>query len=360
MAISIIEHTPAMTSKVVGAFKEIIPVSEGFSQWFPRETTPSFYVDIRVRRGTRKIATDVVRFTEGKATKNAKITESKYLPPYYELEYFFNHDEIYMRSLEFGTLSSPQANKLISQNALDNLVEQRNMIERAVRKQQAQVFQTGVITLINGDSIDFKRKAESIVDVSGSNPYWNNASTAKPLDDIAAGGVFLRNTGTALGNELNLITRSGNISKLLATDQVKELGDYKWIERVNIGFPEFTESTGFTFHGQVAAGDFRVNLWSYDDIYENEDGTNSYYLDDDNVILLPKNFEGKTIFGALPGMSNASIDGMATKVPAAIEAEFLIVPFYNERTISSGIKMSSAPIVIPITVDRIFTMKVIA
>ena len=30
------------------------------------------------------------------------------------------------------------------------------------------------------------------------------------------------------------------------------------------------------------------------------------------------------------------------------------------QTISSGIKMSSAPIVIPITVDRIFTMKVIA
>lgn len=360
MAISIIEHTPALTSKVVGAFKEIIPVSEGFSQWFPRETTPSFYVDIRVKRGSRKIATDVVRFTEGKGTKNTPITESKYLPPYYELEYFFNRDEIYMRSLEFGTLASPQANKLIGENALDNMVEQRKMIERAIRLQHSQVFQTGIITLTNGDSIDFKRKAESMVDVNVANDYWSDATNAKPLNDIAAGGEFLRNVGTALGNELNLVTRSSNITRLLATAQVKEKADFRWIERMNIGFPEFTESTGFTFHGNISAGDFRVNLWSYDDIYENEDGTNSYYLDEANVILLPKNFEGKTVFGALPGMSNTSIGGMETKVPSAVEAEFLIVPFYNERTISSGIKMSSAPIVIPLTIDRIYTMKVLA
>lgn len=361
MAISIIEHTPLMTSKVVGAFKEIIPVAEGFSSWFPRETTPSFFVDVRVKRGSRKIAVDVQRFTEGQTTKMTKMTENKYVPPYYELEYYFNRDEIYMRALEFGSLNSPNGNRMIAQNALDNLVEQRNMIERAIRKQQAEVLQTGIITLVNGDNIDFRRKAASIVDVtSGGGAYWSNTTTSKPLDDLAKGGKFLRNVGTATGNVLNYVGRSETIAALMATDQFKSFADFRHIDRMNIGMPEFTDATGFTFNGQFAAGDFRINLWSYDEIYEDENGADVYYLNTGIVVLLPVNFQGKTVFGAIPGLTTSSIGGATTKVPAAIEADFLIRPFYDDKTISSGIKMSSAPIVLPITIDRIYTLKVLA
>jgi hypothetical protein len=359
MAISIIEHTPLMTSKVVGAFKEVINVAGGFSPWFPRETTPSFYVDVRTQRGSRKASVDVVRFTEGRATKMALGTESKFLPPYHELEYYFNRDEIYMRALEFGSLSSPQGNRMIAQNALDNLIEQRNMIERAIRIQQADVFQTGIITLKNGDNIDYRRKAASMVDVTtDGGVYWSNTA-ATPLADIAKGGTFLRNVGTATGNVLNMVARSSVIANFFATTEVKDSADFRWIERVNVGMPEFTDSTGFTYSGQVAAGDFRVNIWSYDEIYEDENGNDVYYLDEANVVLLPVNFQGKTVFGALPGMKDGTIGGIDTKIPTAVEAEYLIRPFYDERTLSSGMKMSSAPIVIPITVDRIYTMKVL-
>lgn len=362
MAISIIEHTSVMTSKVVGVFKEDIQVAAGFSQWFPEETTPSFYVDVRVQRGSRKISVDVERFTEGRATKGSKLTESKYLPPYHELEYYFNRDEIYMKALEFNALNSPSGNRMIGQNLLENLVEQKKMILRAIQKQQADVMQTGIITLKNGDNIDYRRKAASMIDVNtAGNPYWNNPTTAKPLDDIAKGGLFLRQVGTSTGNELNLIARSSVIALLMATDQYKSFADYRRIDRMNIGMPQFTESTGFTFHGQIAAGtDYKVNLWSYDEMYEDENGVDTYYLSDKNAVLLPTNFQGKTVFGALPGMSDSTIGGAKTKIPAAIETDYLIRPFYDERTISSGVKMSSAPIVIPITIDRIFTMKVIA
>lgn len=361
MAISIIEHSAIMTSKVVGVFKEIIPVAEGFSPWFPRETTPSFYVDIRVQRGTRKIAADVQRFTEGQATKSTKLTENKYLPPYYELEYYFNRDEIYMRSLEMNALNSPEGNRMIAQNAAENLAEQRLMIERSIRKQQADVFQTGIVTVINGDNIDFRRKAESMVNVTaGGGAYWNNTTTAKPLDDLAKGGKFLRVTGKAVGNVLNYVGRSETIAALMATDQFKANADWRHIDRMNIGMPEFNDSTGFTFNGQFAAGDFKINLWSYDELYEDANGVDTYYLATGIVVLLPVNFRGKTVFGALPGMKAASIGGAATKIPAAIETDYLIRAFYDEKTLSSGLKMSSAPIVLPITVDLIYTLKVLA
>lgn len=361
MAISIIEHNAVMTTKVVGAFKEMIPVAEGFSSWFPRETTPSFYVDIQVKRGSRKIAADVERFTEGQATKSTRMTEHKYLPPYYELEYYFNRDEIYMRALEFGALNSADGNRMIAQNALDNLVEQRLMIERSIRKQQADVLQTGVVTLINGDNIVYRRKAESMIDVStAGGGYWSNPTTATPLADIAKGAKFLRNKGTATGNVLNYVGRSETISALMATTDWKNNADYRRIDRMNIGMPQFNDATGFTFNGQFAAGDFIINLWSYDELYEDNDGNDVYYLAQGIVVLLPVNFIGKTVFGALPGMKKASIGGADTKIPAAIETDFLIRAFYDERTLSSGLKLSSAPIVIPITVDRIFTLKVLA
>ncbi len=362
MAISIIEHNSIMTSKVVGAFKEIIPVAAGFSQWFPEETSPSLEVDVRVQRGSRKISVDVERFTEGRATKLSKVTENKYIPPYHELEYYFNRDEVFMKLVQFQALNSASGNRLIAQNAFDNLNEQRNMIRRAIQKQQADVFQTGIITLKNGDNIDYRRKAASMIDVNtAGNPYWNNPTTAKPLDDLAKGGLFLRQIGTASGNELNFIARSSVIAALMATDQYKSFADYRRIDRLQIGMPQFTESTGFTYHGQIAAGtDYRVNLWSYDEFYEDENENSIYYLSDKLGVLLPMNFQGKTVFGGLYGLEKTNIGGADTKIPTVVETDYLIRPFYDDRTVSSGIKQSSAPIVIPITVDRIFTLKVFA
>ena len=146
----------------------------------------------------------------------------------------------------------------------------------------------------------------------------------------------------------------------MATDQFKANADWRHIDRMNIGMPEFNDSTGFTFNGQFAAGDFKINLWSYDEIYADENDVDTYYLAAGIVVLLPVNFQGKTVFGALPGMKPASIGGAATKIPAAIETDYLIRAFYDEKTLSSGLKMSSAPIVLPITVDRIYTLKVLA
>ena len=50
MAISVIDHSAKLTSKVVGIFEEMIPVKTGFSQWFPEETTPTLEVDVEVER----------------------------------------------------------------------------------------------------------------------------------------------------------------------------------------------------------------------------------------------------------------------------------------------------------------------
>lgn len=361
MAISIIEHSAALTHKIVSVFDEKIPVRGGFMAWFPRETTASLLVDTRVRRGTRRIAVDVLRFTEGNKTKMTRLTENLYQPPFYREEYDFNRDMIYMNSVALGGVTgSPTVNKMIASNAVKALEENRDSIERAIQKQQSEVLQTGIITLINGDNIDFRRKAASMVDVDTTGDYWSVAATAKPLDDIAAAGVFLRDVGNSSGNVLNVVMRSSAMNAFFATTQVKEQADIRWIERVNVGMPQFENTTGFTYNGQIGGGDFVINLWTYNEMYEDDNGVSHYYLDNDNVIVLPEDFRGKTVFGGLPTLADVSVGGVSTKQPAVVEAEYLLRGYYDEKTISSTLELTSAPIVIPEAVDKIYTMKVLA
>ena len=360
MAISIQEHSNAIAKKIVGVFKEDIPVRAGFSGLFPSETTPTLYVDVEVERDNDLIAVDVMRFTEGNKNKFSRATEHTYVPPFYREEYDFARDEIYMSTVALGATNVPAANQAIAQNALKNVRKNRKKIERAIRKQQADVLQTGIITLKNGDSIDFKRKAASMVNVDNAGDYWSVSATAKPIDDLAAGMRFLRDVGNSNGSTVNVIMRDKGLNAFLSTTQVKEQGDIRNIQRVDIGMPEFTEATGMAFHGQIAAGDFMVNLWTYNEKYTDDAGVTQYYLDEGNVIMIPNDFQGKTVFGGLPYMNEVSIGGTMAKVPGVVEAEFLLRAYDDEKTISSTLELTSAPLVVPFTIDKIYTLKVLA
>lgn len=362
MPISIQEHSAKVTQKLVSTFEEMIPVRAGFSQFFPEETTPSLEVDIEVQRDNDLIAVDVVRFTEGNKNKYSRVTEHIFIPPFFKEDYDFQRDSGYMSTIALGVgMENKTINKIITQNALKALSKNKNKIERAIRKQQADVLQTGIITLSNGDNIDFKRKAASIVNVDTLGDYWS-LTTAKPMDDIKKGMEFLRNVGNCGGASVNVVMRSDALSAFLATTQIKEQGPYtiNQIQRINVGMPQFTESTGFSLHGQIAAGDMSVNLWTYNEKYTDASGSTVYYLDNGNVVMIPEDFQGKTIFGGLPVFNEINIGGVTAKVPGVVEAKYLLRPYSDEKTLSSTIELTSAPITIPFTVDKIYTMKVLA
>lgn len=360
MAISIQNHSALIASKVVGRFNEDIPVRAGFSGLFPNETTPMLYVDVEVQRDNDLIAVDVMRFTEGNKNKFSRATEHKYQPPFYREEYDFARDEIYMTTAALGATNVAGANQAIAQNALKNIRKNRMKIERAIRKQQADVLQTGIVSLTNGDSIDYKRKAASMVNVDTAGSYWSVSASATPLDDLAAGMTFLREVGNSNGTTVNVVMRTAALNAFMATEQVQKQAEFRRIERIALGMPEFTEATGMAFHGQVAAGDFVVNLWTYNEKYTDADGNTQYYLDEANVVMIPSDFQGKTVFGGLPAMREMSINGTMTKVPQVIEAEFLLRSYDDEKTISSTLELTSAPLVVPFTIDKIYTLKVLA
>lgn len=363
MAISIIDHSAKLTSKIVGKFEEMIPVRAGFSRWFPRETTSTLEVDVEVQRDNDLIAVDVVRFTEGNKNKFSKVSEHKYIPPYFKEDYDFQRDQVYMNTIALGVgMENQNVNRVIATNALKNVNKNRDKVERAIRKQQSDVLQTGIVTLVNGDSINFGRKASSMVNVDTLGEYWSVAASATPLTDIRKGMDFLRNVGNSGGSTVNVVMRTAALEAFLATTQIKEQGAnvIQQIQRINIAMPQFTESSGFAFHGQVAAGDFAVNLWTYNEKYTDANGTTQYYLAENLVVMIPDDFKGKTIFGGLPTMVTNTVGGVSVDMPAIVESEYLIRSYSDKRTVSSTIELSSAPLVVPFTIDKIYTMQVLA
>ena len=358
MAISIQNHSAYIASRVVGVFIEDIPVRSGFDGFFPRETTPTLHVDVEVQRDNDTIAVDVKRFAEGNRNKFTKSTEHKYEPPIYKELYDFARDEVYMTTVALGAMNVRSVNQAIAQNALKAVRKNRSKIERAIRKQQADVLQTGVVVLTNNESIDYRRKAASMVDLGAGN-YWNQAGT-KPAEDLADAMRFLRDEGNSTGMTINVIGRTAGMQALLDNESMQTILDSRRMNRAEIIMPQFNEASGMAFHGQMAAGDFVVNLWTYNEKYTDENGVKQYYMDERNMIVLPSDFEGKTVFGGLPYMREQRMQGQTIKVPGVREAEFLLRGWDDEQTISSTLELSSAPLVVPFTIDKIYTLKVLA
>lgn len=359
MPIDRIQHSKALTSKIVGKFEEEIPVRSGFAAWFPEETTPTFEVDVEVQRDNDLIASDVIRFTEGNKNKFSRVSEHKYIPPYFKEDYDFQRDQVYMNTVAMGVgMDNMQINSVIAKNAVKAIRKNRDKIIRAIRKQQADVLQTGIVTLVNGDNINYNRKAASMVVAP---VLWSSPTTAKPLDDLRAGMTFLRNIGNSNGSAVNVVMRGDALAAFLACDQITKQGSnvVEQIQRINVGMPQFTESTGFALHGRVAAGDFVVNLWTYNEKYTDANGATQYYLASNKVIMLPDDFQGKTIFGGLPTLNTSSVGGVSVDVPGIVETDFLIRAYSDQKTISSTIELTSAPLVVPFTIDKIYTLQVL-
>lgn len=356
--ISIQQHSKTIASKVVGKFKEDIPVRSGFDGFFDSETTATLHVDVEVERDNDLIAVDVMRFTEGEKNKFTRATEHKYVPPFYKEDYDFARDEVYMSTVALGVTNAAGANQAIAQNALKNVRKNKKKIQRAIRKQQADVLQTGIVELVNGDSIDYRRKGASMVDLGAGN-YWNEANT-NPSDDLSLAMTFLRNEGNSSGSTINVIMRTDAMNAFLNNQAVKDKADSRRMERIKIDMPQFNEASGMAFHGQVDAGDFVVNLWTYNEKYTNKAGETVYYLSRENVIVLPSDFKGKTVFGGLPYMRKTTVGGASIKIPGVMEAEYLLRGYDDEKTISSTLELTSAPLVVPFTIDKVYTIKALA
>lgn len=354
--ITLNEHKSAIYSRILATFSDDSAPLSAFSSWFPSFTTLDKLVSIEVQRNRQLIAVDVAKFTGGNINTFSNYTQKMYEPPNYVEK--FNFTTVQYFDVTFGSQNNPnmsQFNRMIDET-VENLETLRNKVKRAIELQRSQALQTGIVILKNGDNIDYKRKAASKA-VLGGTDVWSNAA-GKPLDDLAAGIKFIRQEGKSASRSFDLILGETAFSSFMNNAQVKATADFRRINILEIGTSRFDNTTGLSYHGRVSTKNGNIDLWTYDDFYETDGGAYVEYVSPKNVILLPRDFKGSTSYAGMPNIKRDKGNAEYPEFIQQEEGEFFTNNWIDPNVKAHWFEIGSAPLAVPVSVDRVWVKQV--
>ncbi|OJV51662.1 MAG: hypothetical protein BGO31_00210 [Bacteroidetes bacterium 43-16] len=341
------------TQTVVAIYQERIAVNSFLRSFFPTVESLGLAIQFEVQRGTELMAVDVIRGHQGNYNAVSRSTQKSFIPPYYREYIAATELELYNVTIgsanEGGVVSSQLFAQLVDQIASEVRLLVA-MIERRYEYQCAEVFQTGIVTLKNGDNIDYKRKSGSKVNFSGTAPWDNDAND--PFAHFETGCTFIREEGKSQAGVFTAILGRKALTALQNNEKYLKKGDNRNVFLTDMHEPQ-RNSTGASLHGQISAGSNKINLWSYPEIYEEKNGVKRPYIDDTNVIIVPEVTNFKMAFGAVPQV----IDGKET--PTVKKGAFVFGDYIDRRKATHEFDVMSAGVAVPVAVDQIFTMKVL-
>lgn len=341
------------TKALIDVYQERTPTTSFLRSFFPTVAEPTKLISIEVERSFEKIAVDVLRGTEGNRNQFTRSTEKVFLPPYFREYFDATEMELYDRVLgSQGNANAPLFAALLNKIS-DRLGMLQDKIERSVEVMCAQVLETGIVTLTQGiaTSIDYKRKAASLVD-KGAGNYWATGAV-NPFNDLETACKFMRQVGKSPDSVFNAICGETALRDLLANTTFLARQNL-----FNMSLDQVTGPTrgaiGMTFHGIVTAGAYKVQLWAYPQSYDDANNVPVNYVNAKKVILIPANPRFKCAFAAVPAVLTPG----DTTPPR--QGAFVLGEYIDERNTSHIFDIKSAPLPIPVAVDQIYTLQVVA
>lgn len=349
--IAVTDARGLFTKKLISVYQERIRPKNFLRSLFPNTTSPTKEVSIEVERGFEFIAKDVVRGTEGHLNTFSKATEKIFVPPLWR-EYFNATElDLYDRVLGSQSTTNDRLFTALMNKVGDRLGQLQDKIERAKEKQCGEVLETGIVTLVSGDNIDFKRKAASLVDL-GAGQYW--ASAVDPFEDLQQACNFLRATGKSGDSVFNAILGEDAMVDLLNNAKFLTRQNLFNLRLDDVRGPK-RSTNGAVYHGSVTAGPYTVQLWTYPDYYEDPatPGTLVPYFHAKKVAVIPLSPKFVFAHAAVPQIiDGGNPGGMPT------QGEYVLGEYIDYRKAVHDFDIQSAGVPIPVAVDQIYTMQV--
>ena len=325
--------------------------------FFKTKTTSAKNVSIEVRRNGEPIAVDVLRGTQGNLNRWDKSTEKIITPPYFDERFFLNELDGYDRIFGGQQEISGDAFAMVVSEAADKIQMLKDKINRRYELMAAQVMQSGIVTLVSGDNIDFKRRAASKA-VLAAGDRWSVA-TVDPDVVLEEGAKFIRTQGLYNGGVFNVIVGSKAWNAFVNNPIRQKKYDIRSFALGQLNTP-IQMGAGSTFLGQAAAGSYVFNFWGYEQYY-NPAGTDVTgklpYVAANQIIMLPDSYSFTFAYGGVPQIRRGSPD-MPEYVSYA-PGEFVIDNYVDHRNSNHEFAVKSAGIPIPTQVDAIFNKQVV-
>lgn len=357
MAIPAQQARSIFTKELVRIYDQVPAPTMFLKNFFRTSTTDAKEVSVEVFRGTEKVAVDIMRGSRGNRNAVSKSTERIYKPPYYDEPVDATSIDAY-DDLAGKANTTAGLGRFIAGMA-PKLQMLRDKISRAYELQASQAFFDGIIQLNSGDNIDYKRKAGSLVDKGGSG-YWVPAnSTVSPLDDLQAGCQFIRKNGKYSGGVFNAVMGTEAFNAMLAMPLFKEKADFRRVNIVDINGP-LKNNEGGNLHGTVNAGSYTVNIWTYDEYYNDPStGTLTPYVPANKVLILPNTPSFDFAFAGTPYVFDTG-NAAVPQIVRTERGEYNPYEYVDQYESAHIFGVRSAGVAILTAVDQVYTVQVLS
>jgi hypothetical protein len=358
--VPISEASPLYTAALARKFYEPgdIKVNNFFRSFFPSIITKVRFPIIEVMRGSEKIAVDVLRGTQGNRNQVSKFDQKAWDTFYFREWFDATELECYFRAFGSDSFNLTEGAEMVNGIAAQNMLN-RQKIERNIEYMCAQIFETGKITsLRDGTVVDFHRQASSMVTLPAGS-RWTDAGT-DPFIDLFNGGVFLRQKGKASGYVINAIFGTKVWQAWRENAEVKDrLKQFN--NKRDMLPPAQLMSTGAVYQGEIDADSYTVRCWTYNEFYDDPAYTGTgqapmiSYKDPNTVVMIPENPMFNTFYGAIPQLANPGAPTMSL-----VAGEYALSEDLNVYQKYHKFAIESAPLPVPVTPDRMYTLTPIA
>lgn len=351
-----------LTNNLVATYKQIPKPSDFLGMFFPKIESATRYLYYAIRREGEPVAVNVLRGTEGNRNTFSISTDKIIDPPYYREYFDLTQTDLYYRQWDSALINESVMSDYMSW-AVEHLQSLHNKIKRAEEVQRAQFMTTGIVTLAQGATVDFARRAESMPAYTTAYDWSLTTgspavSTVNPFVTLAAQCKFLRTTGKVGGG--NFIVIMGDSAKAAFDTNTFVLERQKTFNmKLDDLKPPFREANGSAYHGRISAGDYTLDIFTYPE-YRDVDGTPTAYLDPKKVIVIPENPSWNQGYAAIPFLPKAGTSGMQLSLPGIQKGQYVVGDYVDQRATAWIMDIKSASIVIPKAIDMVSTNQVLA
>lgn len=352
------QASPLLTTAVHAKYDELaeIKVNNFWRSFYNVEISKELYPAIDVRRGSEKVAIDVIRGHQGLRQQVTKSTQKAFEPFFYKNFFDATQLQSYFRMFGTNSFNRNEFNNTASGIATEMKILS-DTLDRAIEIMCGSIFKDGTITsLRDGSIVDFKRKAESMVD-PGTGFYWDN-----PAVDIIAqlktGCDFLRQVGKVNAHVINCVMGADAWAALRKNEEINRRWN-TFNNKRDMLQPSQLDATGAVFQTIIDVDSYKVAIWTYNDFYDDPTDTSETptmipYMDPKQVYLLPEKPKNMLVYGAIPQVTtNFNTDSL-------IAGEKIFTDYRNPEEGYHRFYLQSAPLPVPIAIDQMYTLQALA
>lgn len=349
------------TKTLIKTAKKIYPVVMWFrNRYFPtadQDIFPTAKVLIEYKKGGKKMAPFVIPRKGGITMEREGYTATEYEPPYIAPQRPLTIDDLNKKGFGEDLYSDMTPEQRQAQVLGEDLAELNEMIDRRLEWMCSELLFNGKITMKHyAEKYGVGTPVEKVLqfyESSFGNVYtpavkWDASSGVSIYDDLDA----MVAAKVTKGCKVTDLCMGASAWKYFIKDAtILKLFDNRKVNIGDINPQDLPDGVGYM--GQIIIRGKRLDIFVYDEQYEDESGNSAVFMPDKKILLAAPGM-GRTLFGAITQIEQT--DGQFH----TYRGEKIPKYYADSKNEVREIRVASAPVTVPNDIDSWMVAQVIS